>query len=49
MREDHLSVVTALLDDEVELRLAPQLDRVLTAVGICAVWAWLSCGPSSAA
>ncbi|MGE4480843.1 hypothetical protein [Acidocella sp.] len=42
-----LPVVMALLGTEVELRLAPQLDLVLTAAGVCAMWAWLSGGPSS--
>ncbi len=37
-----LPVVMALLGAEVELRLAPQLDLVLTAAGVCAMWAWLS-------
>ncbi|EKM99422.1 MULTISPECIES: hypothetical protein [unclassified Acidocella] len=36
-----LPVVMALLGAEIELRLAPQLDLVLTAAGICAMWAWL--------
>jgi hypothetical protein len=34
----------ALLGAEIELRLAPQLDLVLTAAGVCAMWAWLSGG-----
>ncbi len=42
-----LPVVMALLGAEIELRLAPQLDLVLTAVGVCAMWAWLSSGPST--
>ena len=42
-----LPVVMALLGAEVELRLAPQLDVILTATGICAMWAWLSGGPSA--
>ncbi len=42
-----LPVVMALLGAEVELRLAPQLDLVLTAASVCAMWAWLSGGPSS--
>ncbi len=37
-----LPVVMALLGAEVELRLAPQLDLVLTAAGVCAMWAWLA-------
>ncbi len=41
-----LSVVMALLGAEIELRLAPQLDLVLIAAGVCAMWAWLSGGPS---
>ncbi|EKM99391.1 MULTISPECIES: hypothetical protein [unclassified Acidocella] len=41
-----LPVVMALLGAEVELRLAPQLDLVLTVAGVCAMWAWLSGGPS---
>ncbi len=32
-----LPVVMALLGAEIELRLAPQLDLVLTAAGICAM------------
>jgi hypothetical protein len=40
-----LPVVMALLGAEVELRLAPQLDVILTAAGVCAMWAWLSGGP----
>ncbi len=42
-----LPVVMALLGAEIELRLAPQLDLVLTVIGVCAIWAWLSGGPSS--
>lgn len=41
-----LPVVMALLGAEIELRLAPQLDVILTAAGVCAMWAWLSGGPS---
>jgi hypothetical protein len=41
-----LPVVMALLGAEVELRLAPQLDLVLTAAGIFVTWTWLS-GTSS--
>ncbi len=44
-----LPVVMALLGAEVELRLAPQFDIVLTAAGVCAMWAWLSGGPSTTA
>ncbi len=43
-----LPVVMALLGAEVELRLAPQLDVILTAAGICAMWVWLSGGTSTA-
>ncbi|MCB5943938.1 hypothetical protein [Acidocella sp. KAb 2-4] len=43
-----LPVAMALLAAEVELRLAPQLDLVLTAAGVCAMWAWLSGGPPAA-
>ncbi len=42
-----LPVVMALLGAEIELRLAPQFDLVLTAAGVCAMWAWLSGGPSA--
>jgi hypothetical protein len=42
-----LPVVMALLGAEIELRLAPQLDLVLTTAGVCAMWAWLSGGPSA--
>jgi hypothetical protein len=42
-------LVMALLGAEVELRLAPQIDVIATAAGICAIWAWLSGGPSAAA
>ncbi len=42
-----LPVVMALLGAEIELRLAPQLDVILTAAGVCAMWAWLSGGPSA--
>ncbi|MGE4480872.1 hypothetical protein [Acidocella sp.] len=41
-----LPVVMALLGAEIELSLAPQLDLVLTAAGVCAMWVWLSGGPS---
>ena len=41
-----LPLVMALLGAEIELRLAPQLDVILTAAGVCAMWAWLSGGPS---
>ncbi len=42
-----LPAVMALLGAEVELRLAPQLDVILTTAGICAMWAWLSGRPSA--
>lgn len=42
-----LPVVMALLGAEIELRLAPQLDLVLAVAGVCAMWAWLSGGPSA--
>ncbi|MDR3505131.1 MAG: hypothetical protein P4L52_02700 [Acidocella sp.] len=42
-----LPVVMTLLGAEIELRLAPQLDVILTAAGVCAMWAWLSGGPSA--
>lgn len=42
-----LPVVMALLGAEIELRLAPQLDLILTATGVCAMWAWLFGGPLS--
>jgi hypothetical protein len=32
----------ALLGAEIELRLAPQLDVILTAVAVWAIWAWLA-------
>ena len=44
-----LPVVMALLGAETELRLAPQLDLVLTAAGVCAMWAWLSGGSPAVA
>ncbi|MDR3416599.1 MAG: hypothetical protein P4L83_10470 [Nevskia sp.] len=44
-----LPVVMALLGAEVELRLAPQFDVILTAAGVCAMWTWLSGGPSTTA
>jgi hypothetical protein len=34
-------LVMALLGAEVELRLAPQLDVILTAAGVWVTWAWL--------
>ncbi len=40
-----LPLVMALLGAEIELRLAPQLDVILTAAGVCAMWTWLSGGP----
>lgn len=36
----------ALHGVEIELRLAPQLDVILTAAGVWAMWAWLSGRPS---
>jgi hypothetical protein len=36
-----VSLVLALLGAEIELRIAPQLDVLLTAGGVWAVWAWL--------
>ncbi len=42
-----LPVVMALLGAEVELRLAPQVDLILTAAGVGAMWIWLSGGPAS--
>jgi len=42
-----LPVVMALLGAEIELRLAPQLDLVLTVAGVYAIWTWLSGGPSA--
>jgi hypothetical protein len=41
-------LVMALLGAEIEQRLAPQLDVILTAAGIWAMWAWLSGGPPGA-
>lgn len=35
-------LVMALLGAEIELHLAPQLDVILTAGGVWAMWAWLS-------
>jgi hypothetical protein len=35
-------LVMVLLGAEIELRLAPRLDVILTAVGIGVMWAWLS-------
>ncbi len=40
-------LVMALLGAEVELRISPQIDVIATAAGICAIWAWLSGGPSA--
>jgi hypothetical protein len=37
-------LVLALLGAEIELRIAPQLDVLLTAGGIWGVWAWLADG-----
>ena len=41
-------LVMALVGAEIELRLVPQLDVILTAAGIWAVWAWLGGRSSSA-
>ena len=41
-----LPLAMAPLGAEIELRLAPQLDLVLTAAGIGAMWVWLAEGPS---
>jgi hypothetical protein len=38
-------LVMALLGAEIELHLAPQIDVVLTAAGVWAMWAWLAGGP----
>ena len=35
-------LVMALLGAEIELHLAPQLDVILTAAGVWAMWAWLA-------
>jgi hypothetical protein len=32
----------ALLGTEIELRLSPQLDVLLTAAGVWGIWAWLT-------
>ncbi len=37
-------LVMAMLSAEVELRLAPQLDVILTVAAVWAAWAWLSGG-----
>ena len=42
-------LVMALLGAEIELHLAPQLDVILTAAGVWAMWAWLAGGPLTAA
>ena len=42
-----LPLVMALLGAEIELRLAPQLDVILTAAGVLGMWAWLSGRPSA--
>ncbi len=41
-------LVMALLGAEIELRLAPQFDVILTAAGVWAMWAWLIGGPLAA-
>jgi hypothetical protein len=38
-------LVMAMLGAEIELHLAPQLDVILTAAGVWAMWAWLAGGP----
>jgi hypothetical protein len=37
-------LVLALLGAEIKLRIAPQLDVLLTACGVWGVWAWLADG-----
>ena len=41
-------LVMALLGAEIVLCLAPQLDVILTAASVCAVWAWLGNRSSTA-
>jgi hypothetical protein len=41
-------LVMALLGAEIELHLAPQIDAILTAAGVWAMWAWLAGGPLAA-
>ena len=43
-----MPLAMALLGAEIELHLAPQLDVILTAADVCAMWAWLSGGPLAA-
>ena len=40
-----MPLIMVLLSAEIELHLAPQLDVILTAAGVCAMWAWLAGGP----
>ena len=40
-----MPLAMALLGAEIELHLAPQLDVILTAAGVWAMWAWLAGGP----
>lgn len=40
------ALVMALLGAEIDLGLAPQLDVILTAAGVWAIWAWLTGGIS---
>ena len=39
-------LVMALLGAEIELSFAPQLDVILTAAGVWAMWAWVAGGIS---
>jgi hypothetical protein len=41
-------LVMVLLGAEIELRLAPRLDVILTAAGVWAMWAWLVGRPLAA-
>lgn len=43
------ALAMALLGVEIELCLAPQLDVILTAAGVWAMWAWFSGGPRAEA
>jgi len=43
-----MPLAMALLGAEIELHLAPQLDVILTAAGVWAMWAWLAGGPLAA-
>lgn len=40
-------LIMALLSAEIELRLSPQIDVIITAAAVCTMWAWLSGGPSA--